>query len=84
MAAALVTEELACHFETELRGGAAPFYAEGLDRAGLEALWRRAQIELYSPSYDHKAWFLGSREPGIPRHAGYTLGFDLVQRCIQS
>src|SRR6266852_4448589 len=50
---ALVTEGLACHFETELRGGVVPFYARALEDKALEALWARATSELKNSSYDH-------------------------------
>ena|GEM_PF-559063 len=81
---ALVTEGLACHFETELRGGAVPFYARALEDNALEALWARAKLELKNSSYDHDAWFFGSSAKGIPRHTGYSVGFSIVAQYVRS
>ncbi len=81
---ALVTEGLACHFETELRGGAVPFYARALEDNVLEAMWGRAKSELKTSSYDHDAWFFGSSERGIPRHTGYSLGFSIVAQYVRN
>ena len=51
----------------------------------LEAMCARAHAELNSLSYNHKAWFFGYSEQGIPRHSGYSVGFSIVaqyrQRC---
>jgi uncharacterized protein YjaZ len=77
---ALVSEGLACHFETELRGGASPFYARALDASSLRALRERAHTERNSP-YKHRAWFFGSPE-GIPMYAGYSVGFSIVAPYI--
>lgn len=79
---ALVSEGLACHFETELRGGAIPFYARALDSGALEAMRARAHAELTSTAYNHKAWFFGSSAPDIPRHTGYAVGFSIVAQYI--
>lgn len=80
---ALETEGLACHFETELRAGAVPFYARALTHEALEALRVRAQAEPTQRSYDHRAWFFGSVERDIPRHAGYSLGYSVVSQFIE-
>jgi uncharacterized protein YjaZ len=74
---ALVSEGLACHFETELRGGAVPFYARALDAGSLTALRERAHAARNS-SYNHRAWFFGSQSEGIPMYAGYSVGFSIV------
>ncbi len=78
---ALVTEGLACHFETELRGGTVPFYAQALDEASLQAITTRARDEL-EHSYDHRSWFFGEAVQNLPRHAGYSLGFRIVGRYL--
>ena len=78
---ALVSEGLACHFESELRGSA-PFYARVLDQGALQAMRARAHLELESNSYNHNAWFYGSVDLDIPRCAGYALGFSIVEHYI--
>lgn len=81
---ALVSEGLACHFETELRAGEAPFYAKAFDTSELEVFFAKAKGELHERPYDHRAWFFGSDSSGLPRHIGYSLGFWLVDRYIES
>lgn len=76
---ALVSEGLAQHFEAEERGGPPP-YARITDE--LESLWQRARAELDSPTYGHDAWFYGSESAGLPRWAGYALGYELVRRFL--
>jgi uncharacterized protein YjaZ len=78
---ALVTEGLACHFETELRGGDAPFYAHALDEVALQAVTARA-LDALECSYDHRSWFFGATAQNLPRHAGYSLGFRIVGRYL--
>ena len=77
----LVTEGLACHFETELRGGAVPPYAAALEPDAIPPLLLRAKRELNTVDYDHSAWFFGA-DSIIPLYAGYTLGFELVSSYI--
>lgn len=76
---ALVSEGLAQHYEAEERGGPPPYARTSAD---LDGLWQRAQVELDLPAYDHNAWFFGSEEAGLPRWAGYALGFELVRRFL--
>ncbi|WP_264775756.1 DUF2268 domain-containing putative Zn-dependent protease [Deinococcus aetherius] len=76
---ALVSEGLAQHFEVEERGEPPP-YARPLTDLG--ALWSRARAELDTPTYDHNAWFFGSEAAGLPRWAGYALGYELVRRFL--
>lgn len=81
---ALVTEGLACHFETELRDNKqAPFYATALTTKELKNMWQLAKPELKTNGYNHNDWFFGSEIRKIPRHSGYSLGFDLVSKYIQ-
>ncbi len=78
---ALISEGLACSFESELRGGDAPFYALALHDRQLKTVWHKASRELESASYDHGAWFYGTSPASIPKHAGYSLGFAIVSKC---
>jgi uncharacterized protein YjaZ len=79
---ALISEGLACHFESELPGGKVPFYAQAVHGDELTNLLERARPELFSSLYDHRVWFFGSPTQGIPRHAGYSMGFRTVQTYI--
>ena len=78
----LVTEGLACHFETELRGGKAPFNATALDNAATAGMWENAKHDLGSCKYSHSDWFFGAAEKGMPHYTGYTLGFRIVSNYI--
>lgn len=83
LAQALVTEGLACCFEEELPGGAAPMYATGVAGAALERVRRLALPALQQPLTGWGEWFFGERAPQIPMHAGYALGYSLVSRWLQ-
>jgi uncharacterized protein YjaZ len=83
LAEALISEGLACMFETEIDPGDPPFYARALSEGQLSELLVRAEAERMHEAYDHVAWFFGSASKGIPRHAGYSLGYELVARHIQ-
>jgi hypothetical protein len=81
---ALVSEGLACHFETELRDGNAPFYGLALDIDGFQQMWARAQGMLQDKSYDHAAWFYGAPGQGFPPYAGNTLGMEIADHYIRT
>lgn len=79
---ALVSEGLACHFETELRPGIVPFYATALEADEIPHFFAKAIPSLSDPNYSHSEWFFGQNDE-IPLHTGYTLGFELVSRYIR-
>lgn len=81
---ALVSEGLAQHFETDFRGGAAPFYALALSPPDLEVLSVRASQEYDNANYSHIDWFFGSPSRNIPRLSGYSIGFDLVGNFLKA
>lgn len=84
LAEALVSEGLACHFETELRDGNAPFYGLALDLEGFQQMWAKAKPQLKDKSYDHGAWFFGGAASGFPPFAGYTLGMEIADHYIRT
>lgn len=79
---ALVSEGLACHFETELRNGAIPVYASSLKNDEWCQWLEKMRVEFSKENYNHAAWFFGSSEMNIPRFAGYTVGFRLVDDYV--
>ncbi|HYF58486.1 MAG TPA: DUF2268 domain-containing putative Zn-dependent protease [Burkholderiaceae bacterium] len=81
---ALVSEGLACVFETGFRGGVPPFWARALDAKQLQHAEATARPHLAARQYDHRAWFFGAPERGLPRHLGYSLGYHLVARHMRS
>ncbi len=80
---ALVTEGLACCFESELPGGAVPMYATRVSGQALQAVRSKAIAGLNSPLSGWGEWFFGEREPDIPIHAGYSLGYALVSTWLK-
>ncbi len=80
---ALISEGLACQFETEISAGEIPFYAQALSPEEMSRLFEQAKPELHSDSYGHAKWFFGNAQTGIPRHTGYSIGFDLVKQFIK-
>ena len=83
LAQALVSEGLACCFEAELPGGRVPMYATRVSGQGLQAARAKANPELHAPLPGWGAWFFGESEPDIPRHAGYSLGYELVSQWLR-
>jgi uncharacterized protein YjaZ len=81
---ALVSEGLACVFETGFRGGVPPFWARALDAPALRDAEDRAREHLDDRRYDHRAWFFGAPDRGLPRHVGYSLGFEIVARHVRA
>jgi uncharacterized protein YjaZ len=79
---ALVSEGLACVFETGFRGGVPPFWARALDARALRDAEALARPSLADRAYDHRAWFFGAPDDGLPRHVGYSLGFEIAARQL--
>lgn len=79
---ALISEGLACHFETELNPSVIPFYAAALEEQEIPDLFAKAMLSFSDTNYGHADWFLGQNDE-LPLHAGYTLGFELASRYIQ-
>lgn len=78
---ALVTEGLADSFSLQVFSASPPPpWVRALDRDSTCSLWNKVQREFDRPSYDHGRWFLGDEQ--IPRWAGYTLGYRLVQTYL--
>jgi uncharacterized protein YjaZ len=80
---ALVTEGLACCFESELPGGGVPMYATRVTGQALQKVQARALAELHLPLSSWGEWFFGEQDPDIPVHAGYSIGYALVFKWLQ-
>lgn len=79
---ALVQEGLADHFAEEFTNKPPERWSTAIAGGALRLLWRRAWRECLSTTYDHSAWFFGSKRRHIPRWAGYSIGYQLVQRYL--
>jgi uncharacterized protein YjaZ len=82
LAEALVSEGLADHFVLEAMGGTPDPWCTALDAAALRRVQAQAVPALWEPQYDHRAWFFGRRDGSIPRWAGYSLGYRLVDEYL--
>lgn len=82
---ALVSEGLADHFDLEAHPGARPYHwTQALDAHALNEVWNIAKSHLWEADYDHTHWFFNTSEAGPPFHAGYALGFQLVQEYLNT
>jgi|SRR3989344_6402708 len=79
----LVTEGLACHFELEVDGGEPEQYCKALSDEDLTKFMKKAKNKFPSVDFSHGDWFFGSKEKGIPRWTGYSLGFKLVSDYLK-
>ncbi len=77
---ALVSEGLACLFESEACGGDPPFYACALSHAQAAAAAEQARASWDRTDYGHAPWFYGTQPGVLPRHAGYALGYAMASR----
>ncbi|MBF9263875.1 DUF2268 domain-containing protein [Paracidovorax cattleyae] len=77
---ALVSEGLACLFESEFGSSGPPFYAHSLSKARLETIAPLARAQRDRTDYGHAQWFYGTRPDTLPRHAGYALGYAMAVR----
>jgi uncharacterized protein YjaZ len=78
---ALISEGLADRFAVELLGVPPQPWSDAFPRERGELLLALARPELEAPSYDHSRWFFVG-DATLPRWAGYTLGYRLVEAYI--
>jgi uncharacterized protein YjaZ len=78
---AMVSEGLADRFAYEVFAHTPPQpWDHALTKAQEQASWLRARPLLNTRDYGHPEWFFGAG--GVPRWAGYTLGYDIVGRYL--
>lgn len=78
---ALVSEGLALHFESGLRG-CTPWYAQATDPSSLAHLEVQARTHWQEADYDRLAWFSPTPDAQGLRYRGYVLGHFLVARRL--
>lgn len=79
---AMVSEGLADQFALQVLGGTTPPWTSALSTEQVASVHQRAASAMNNDRYDHAEWFFGSGD--IPRWAGYTLGFRLVDVYLES
>lgn len=81
---ALITEGLADHFDMEVNNLNTPEpWDIALNDEQLVKVKAKAQKEFDNKNYNYNEWFFGSKEKNIPKWAGYTLGFKLVEDYLK-
>ncbi|MEN9582755.1 MAG: hypothetical protein RL641_709 [Candidatus Parcubacteria bacterium] len=80
---ALVSEGLADNFDIEINGSKLRPWSVSLDDEKLAELKKSAEADIKNNKYNHDDWFFGREDRGIPRWAGYSIGFDIVKKYIQ-
>lgn len=82
---AMIFEGLADHFAMEVTGRKKPtIYSDALTPEQKKIFLKKASEEWSKPTYNHNEWFYGSTPKIIPRWTGYTLGFDLVAKYLNT
>ena len=82
---ALVFEGLSEHFAQELTGRTNPSpWAQALTREQKDIYSLKAKETWSKPTYNNALWFFGSNPELVPRWAGYTIGYDLVEEYLQA
>lgn len=82
----MLSEGLADYFAFEITGKI-PIWASSLDGEGLRSLQKKIRPNLNKEIGDqvYSDWFIvGSEKKKIPKLAGYSLGFDMVKKYIDS
>lgn len=77
----LVSEGLATHFEQDMWGGTPSPWATALNFKSLADIHEKAKLEYTSTTFHHGRWFYGAGD--LPRWAGYSLGFHLVEQYLK-
>ena len=77
---AIISEGLATSFATEVWGGEPALWATAVKGTELKKLLSIAIKEVNDENYNHYKWFFGRGD--LPRWAGYSLGYDLVQKYL--
>lgn len=80
---ALITEGLADHFDTEVTGKNPQPWDKALTDKQIVKYLNLARKEFNRETYNHHAWFYGSKEENIFRWTGYSLGFWLVGKYLE-
>lgn len=78
---AIVSEGLACRFVSEVFSDPPEPWEIALAPNALAEWIEAARPHIGDMMYDHASWFFGGR--GVPRWAGYAIGFELVGRFLR-
>jgi len=78
----LITEGLACHFETKFSRNVTPIFLEQMKKYEWRDLFSKMQTNLQDTNIDYPIYFGGKDLAKFPKRAGYWVGFNLVSQYI--
>lgn len=78
----LVTEGLACHFETDITGRDLPSFLPTETAKAWQRYLAVMQAKLSDSDFCEDTLFLGASPTTLPRYAGYAVGFGLVEAYL--
>jgi uncharacterized protein YjaZ len=84
LGAHLVTEGLACQFETEVTGSTPPSFIPPTVIQDWEAHLEAMRPELDSEDFCFDTWFLGKQKDRVPKYAGFAVGYQLAGRYLEA
>ncbi|GHF91591.1 DUF2268 domain-containing putative Zn-dependent protease [Thalassotalea marina] len=78
----LITEGLACHFETKFNGNTTPRFFDEIKQYDWRDLFHQMKPHLQDIDFDYPVYFAGKDTKQFPNRAGYWVGFNLVSQYI--
>ena len=78
---AIITEGLADHFDIEINGGEPRIWNTALLEEQIQFYIKIIKEKGHIKDFKYEEWFFGTKE--IPKWAGYTIGFKLVEEYIK-
>lgn len=79
---ALVSEGLCGRFTEELYENAPELQECAISSEEIQRFSREAVVQADEENYDHNRWFFGEKD--LPRWTGYTIGYELVGKSMQT
>ena len=79
----LITEGLACHFETKFNENKPPLFFDEIKQHDWRELYNQMESQLSEIDFNYPVCFGGKDETIFPNHAGYWVGFNLVSEYIE-
>ncbi|WP_448548540.1 DUF2268 domain-containing putative Zn-dependent protease [Thalassotalea fusca] len=78
----LISEGLACHFETKFNGNTTPRFLNEVKKFEWRELYNQMQTNLNNQDFNYPDYFGVGNDAKLPERAGYWVGFNLVSEYI--
>ena len=78
----IVSEGLACHFETNFNGNKLPSFLDDISKYSWQDLYVKMKPQLNETNFDYPKYFGGNGNSIFPNRAGYWVGYNLVCEYI--